>query len=229
MNKRGVLSVFLVLASGTFSAFAEKKPDTSHLAFVKEFVRELGAVEEIRDKGEQDLKEDPKAIFSNMIHSATLFKLELGSQIRMLSGMNLTEPFKTLIPSITGFYEEKIKLWQRMGEIGSYFTGSGPKAGIDYDKVAAEMPELRARLEYIDQALFQATPVVFSTLIDMKADSQHHANHLMITKAERADLIDYINTAFGKKIGMKNPNYTVGAARVLRDGLLKDFKCSDER
>jgi hypothetical protein len=205
----------------------DNKPETSHLAFVKEFVRELSAIEEIRAKAEQDNKNDPNGTFPNIVHAATLFKLELGSQIRMLSGMNLNDPFETLIPSISDFYEEKIKLWDRMKEIGGNFIG-GPKDGVDYQKLAAEVPELRARLEYMDQSIFQATPLVAALLIDMKEDSQHHANHLIITKAERAELLNSLDISFGKKLDEKEPNYTVGTAKVLRDFLKKGFKCSDE-
>lgn len=230
MRIRGATSILAVLLAVPRPLLADEKPqkpETSHLAFVREFIRELSAIEEIRSNGEQDLKKDPNGTFPNMIHSATLFKLELGSQIRMLNGMNLSEPFDTLIASLTGFYEEKIKLWDRMKEIGGNFIG-GPKEGVDYQKLAAEVPELRAKLEYIDQSIFQATPMVFATLIDMKEDSKHHASHLIITRAERAGLIDYIDTAFGKKLDEKSPNYTVGSAEVLRGYLKKDFKCSDE-
>jgi len=224
---RAILAIFAVLLAVPGPLFGDKKPETSRLAFVKEFIRELSAVENIRSDAEQDLKKDPNGTFSNLIHSATLFKLELGSQVEILKGMNLHEPFDTLIPSMTGFYEAKIKLWDRMKEIGGDFIG-GPKEGVDYQKLAAEMPELRAKLEYIDQSIFQASPMVFATLIDMKADSKNHASHLIITKAERAELIDYIDTAFGKKLDAEGQNYTVSAAKVLKTALKKDFKCSDE-
>jgi hypothetical protein len=231
MGIRGAILTFLALllaaAAPLRSDEKPQKPDTPHLTFVKEFIRELSAIEEIRSNGEQDLKKDPNGTFANMIHSATLFKLELASQIRMLGGMSLSDPFDTLIPSLSGFYEEKIKLWDRMKEIGGSFIG-GPREGIDYQKLAAEVPEVRARLEYMDQSIFQASPLVFSTLIDMKPDSKNHVSHLVITKAERAELLDSLDTAFGKKLDEKNPNYTVGTAVILRDALKKGYKCSDE-
>jgi hypothetical protein len=99
---------------------------------------------------------------------------------------------------------------------------------VDYDKLAAEMPQIRARLDYIDQALFEATPAVFATLIDMKADSKGHSSHLIITKEEKARLISRLDTAFGEKLEQNGPNYTVASAKVLKDYLNKDFKCSDE-
>ena len=185
-------------------------------------------MENIRDSGEQELQQDPNSTFSNMIHSSTLFQLEIGVDIQMLKSMRLNPPFETFIPNIVEFEEHKIALWKRMTEIASEFI-AGPKPGVDYGKLAAEMPQLRAQLDYIDQSLFhKCTPAVFEALIDSKPDSKGHTSHLTITKAERAKLLDDITADFGTKLDQPHPNYTVAAALVLKTGLLKDFKCSDE-
>jgi hypothetical protein len=60
------------------------------------------------------------------------------------------------------------------------------------------------------------------------SDSQHHASHLIITSAERAQLLSDIATGFGSKLDQKEQNFTVSAASVLRAYLLKDFKASDD-
>lgn len=206
------------------------RPETPHLEFVTEYIRELAAVERIRATGEEENnqdKKDDKLPFAGVIHTSTMFELELGAQIRMLKSMRLNEPFDFLIPNITGFYERKIVLWRRLGEISSAFIG-GPKEGGDYSKLAAEMPKIRGELDFIDQALFEATPSLFATLIGMKEDSKGHASHLIITKEERAGLISKLDDSFGAKLDQKDPNYTVSAAIVLRNYLNKDYKCSDE-
>ena len=206
------------------------KPETAHLEFVTEYVRELAAVERIRATGEEENKQDTKdgkLPFAGLIHTATMFELELGSQIKMLHSMRLNPPYSDIVSSIAKFYERKIELWRRMGDIGSEFIG-GPKEGVDYTKLAAEMPKIRGELDFIDQALFEATPAVFATLIDMKEDSKGHTSHLIITKEQKSALIAKLNDSFGAKLDQKNPNYTVGSASVLRDYLNKDFKCSDE-
>jgi hypothetical protein len=164
------------------------KPETPHLEFVTEYIRELAAVERIRAEGEEENnqdKKDDKLPFAGAIHTATLFELELGSQVKMLKGMRLNPPFDELIPNLTGFYERKIVLWRRLGEISSAFIG-GPRDGVDYSKLAAEMPKIRGELDFIDHSLLDATVAAFATLIDMKEDSKGHANHLIITKEEKA-------------------------------------------
>ena len=200
--------------------------ETPHLEFVTEYIRELAAIERIRESAEEENKEDTKdgkPNFDGIIHTSTMFQLELGSQIKMLRDMRLNPPFDDLIPTITKFYERKIEIWRRMGEIASEFIG-GPKQGVDYSKLAAEMPKLKG----VDQALFEATPTVFATLIDMKEDSKGHASHLIITKEQKAALIEKLNDSFGAKLNQKNQSYAVSTAIVLRDYLIRDFKGSDE-
>jgi hypothetical protein len=210
-----------------------EQPETPHLAFVTEYVRELSAIEDLRAKGEretkrdQETKEDQLATFLGMVHSSTLFQLEIGSQIRTLKQMRLNDPFDTLIPTITRLYESKIEIWRRMNEVATAFIAA-PQPGVDYGKLTAEIPQLRARMEYLDHTLFEATPLVFETLIDLQPNSHIQADHLIITKAEKLKLIDDLDTAFGSKLDQKNQNYSVSSAIVLRDALRKDYKCSDE-
>lgn len=62
----------------------------------------------------------------------------------------------------------------------------------------------------------------------MKEDSKGHASHLIITKEQKAALIEKLNDSFGAKLNRKNQSYAVSTAIVLRDYLIRDFKCSDE-
>ena len=186
---RPLIEIALILTVAAPSTFGVEKPETSHLVFVTEYIRELSAIERIRDSGEQELKKDPDNPFSNTIHISTLIQLELASQIRMLRGMRLKAPHDHLISNITALYERKIVLWRRMAEIGSTLIG-GQKPGVDFAKLAAEMLEIRGQMDFIDHALFEASPAVFATLIDLKEDSKGHVSHLIITKEERAKLID---------------------------------------
>jgi hypothetical protein len=208
-------------------ARSKNKPETSHLEFVTEYIRELASTQWLRDSAESDLSQDPQATFSNCIHLSTEMQLELESQIGRLKQMHLDDPFGKLIPNIIQLYEDKIDLWRQMTDICSAFV-AGPKPNVDYGKLGADMPKLRAKLDFIDKALFEATPLVFTTLIDEKPDSLGHTSHLLITKAEREDLIKTIDTDFGSKLDDKNANFGISSAWVLKAGLQKDFKSSDD-
>jgi hypothetical protein len=209
------------------TAHSKHKPETPHLEFVTEYIHELAAIEDIRESGEKELKDDPQATFTGCIHSATLMQLELASQSSQLKQMRLEDPFNELIPNIVEFYQEKIGLWKQLSDICGAFVG-GPKPNVDYDTLATDMPKVRAKLDFIDKALFEASPAVFLTLVDMKPDSQGHASHLIITKAERKKLIETIDTAFGSKLDEKGANYGVTSAWILKQGLQKDYKSSDD-
>ena len=58
--------------------------------------------------------------------------------------------------------------------MASAFVG-GPKPGVGYDKLVAEVPKIRAILDAIDESVFKLTPLVFMTLVDRKEDSRHPA------------------------------------------------------
>jgi hypothetical protein len=242
MRKRNLVLLAMAIAIQPSFCFAQTKStpvraispqaklETSHLVFVTEYIRELAALEKIRADAEEENKRDSQdgtLKFGDLIHTSTIFELELGSYVRTLRDMRLKEPFDEMIPGIITCYERKIQIWRRLGQIGGSFIG-GPKEGIDYSELAAEVPKLRGELDFIDQTLFEASSLVFATLIDAKADSKGHANHLIITKAEKATLVEKINVSFGAELDQKNQNYTVSAATVLRAYLNKDFLCSDE-
>src|SRR5260370_40967175 len=113
MLMRIVSWICFAVAFASASLFGVEKPETSRLAFVTEYIRELTAIENIRASSEQELKEakDNEKLF-NAIHTSTRIQLELRSQIGMLKSMHLNAPFDELIPNLTTFYKEKIDLHQ---------------------------------------------------------------------------------------------------------------------
>ena len=69
----------------------------------------------------------------------------------------------------------------------------------------------------------------FGLLIDQRADSKNHASHLIITKAQRAELLQAIDESFGKKLDDKNANDLVSSGVILKQLLTKKgYKCADE-
>jgi hypothetical protein len=74
--------------------------------------------------------------------------------------MHLDEPFDTLIPSLINFYQLEINLHQQLIDISGKFL-AGPKEGVDYQILAAKVPEIRAELDDSRKAVFDAAPLVF--------------------------------------------------------------------
>ena len=203
------------------------KRETPHLEFVTEYIRELAAIQDIRDAAESEIRSKiRRRCFRTCGHSSTLMQLELGSQIGQLKGMRLDDPFSDLIPNIITFYQDKIELWQQMTDICSAFVG-GPNPNVDYAKLAADMPKTRAKLDFIDKALFEATPAIFMTLIDSKPDSNGHASHLTITKADArisSSRLTQTSDQSSRRRALLHGQRGMG----FEKGLQKDFKCSDE-
>ncbi len=222
--------VLFVLTSAwtPISTYGAEKPETPHLSFVAEWIRQLAAIERIRLSWKQELqlstREDSLA---NTVYASTLMQLELRTQIRSLDSMRLNPPFQELIPNLKGYYEGKIRLLQQVIDITGVFI-AGPSPDVDYGKLAAELPKIRAQLDFLDHSLFKATPLIFYTLVNPKANSKNQVNHLIITKGERAQLISDLTISFGPRLDMEGQNYTVSAASILKASLLKNYKCSDE-
>jgi hypothetical protein len=195
--------------------------------FVSEYVRELGAIENIRAGAEQEIKEKSPNILADCIRNSTRFQLELRSEISIIRGITLHAPLDDLIPHLAEFYQQKIALYQQLSDSCSVLM-AGPQPNVDYANVASEAPKINAQLEYIDHALFDATPLIFATLIDQKPDAENHLSHLVITRAERDKLVSDLTLEFGQKLNEKNQNFTVSAASVLKAYLTKDYKCADD-
>jgi hypothetical protein len=201
--------------------------ETPHLQFVTEFIRQLGAIERVRAAAVKEMGDDKADKMASCVHSSTTFQLELRWQLAMLQGMQLNPPFDNLLRHLASIYQMEIDIHKRLVGICTEVL-SGPKPGIDYGAMLAEVPQLRAYLENTEQSLLPAATLAFGTLIDQKPDASNHVNRLIITKVEREKLIGDLNREFGAKLDEKNPNYTVGAAEVLKAYLLKDWKSSDD-
>lgn len=236
---RVVLAVVILSIAGASSAQGAQrrkqvpgatKHETPPVVFVAEYIRELSAIDQIHASSEQNLTQGTTdEVFANAIYGCTGMQLELGARIDILKGMRLNPPFEKLIPTLIDSYTTEINLFQQLIDISSAMI-AGPKPGVDYAKKGADTPKIRAELEYMDRTMFQAvTPVIFLTLVDQKPDSKNHANHLVITRSERGDLLREITAEFGSKLDHKDPSFQVGAAVVLKNALLrKDFAASDD-
>lgn len=221
-RKSLALIIFSFIVTPAWSA------ETSHLAFVQEYVRELGQLEELRAAAEDELKRKGANPFTAGIHFGTRMQIALRTDIGQLNHIHLDPPFKELPADIVRLHEGKIKVYDRMIEIETQML-SRPKPGVDYGAMAAEMPKLRALLDSIDDSFLQMSALAFASLIDQtRPDKKGHLNRLVITKAEQQDLLMRLQNWFGAKPNQEHQNGIVGAASVLKGYLQKDYKCSDD-
>jgi hypothetical protein len=224
------LAVFLaVIAALIGGRYVHAEATDPRLVFVTEYLRELSAQEDIRDNGFKEINQapTPEEQMTSCIHSSTAFQLELNTDIGMLQGMHFAAPFDQLVPSIVGLYKRKIDLHQRLIDICTAMIGE-EKPGVDYDKMVADMPKIRALLESMDQTLLVASGMAWAILIDQKPDSKNHLSHLIITRAERSELLRDLDAGFGQKLDDKNATYLVSSDALLKGLLTKNYKCADE-
>lgn len=222
------LFVIALIGNEAFATPAdEDKP--ARVAFAQEFIREMASIEQVRDTYAKEHREDktfPQQM-ATMIRTGTRMKLELQANINILEKMVLRPPFDVFITNLQKIYDRKITIQDELISASTQLL-SGPKPDVDYDAMAAHAPELTAQDEYLDKIIFETSPAVFLCLVDERADSQGHASHLIITSAQRKQMIGKINTLFGSKLNDKNPTYTTSAAWIIRAGLLKEYKSSDD-
>jgi hypothetical protein len=200
---------------------------SQNVRFVTEYIRQLGNAERIRSTADKEMQgNDVAAKMATCIRSSTAFQYELQTDIGMLKNIKLSSPFDRLVGAMISFYEHKSELYQEMSK-GCEAMLAGPRPGVDYGAISANAPKLTATLEYVDKAMFDATPMVFASLIDPVPDSKNQMSKLIVTKAEREKLISDINLTFGNKLDKDDQNYTVATASVLRSYLLKNYTSSN--
>lgn len=226
-----IILMFTALFTIAGTSYAEEF--TKPYDFVSEIIRELDQNETIKMVGAEELKEttdsgNTMGIMSVMIRQSTRQNLELRANINTLKGMHLKAPSDGSPKMFADIYQQKIELYEMMSDIAEQFM-SGPKPGVDFGKLAAQMPKITAMLEQNDNTLIKVSPLAFIALVDMKEDSQGHANHLVISKKERQKLLSDLKRHFGEKMKMKNQDGLVSSASVLTSYLEnKRFKNAED-
>lgn len=220
------LSLIALLAP--LSLVDAAQPETPHLQFVQEYIRELSTLEHIRAAAEKEMKTKGVNRFEEMIYFTTRMQLELGSDISMLGGMHLNGDFSGLPHQVAQFYGQESRVYGAMRAISAKFV-AGPQPGVDYGALAAQMPALRAQLDSINNSFTNLSALVFLTLVDMRPDKEGHASHLAITRKERRELLETLQRDFGPQIDHgKTAPALVNAAGVIKDALKNHPLCSND-
>ena len=149
----------------------------------------------------------------------------------MMDGMHLHAQFggtqfSDLPHQIAQLYRLRQAFMRQITSICSTFA-VGPKPGVDYKALTAKMPELRAHIEDLDQALYEAGVVAFGTLISDEPDKAGHASHLLISCAQKQSLLDQLKNEFGAGLDQKDVPLGVAQAQLFRDKLI-EYKCAEE-
>ena len=227
------LSFVLALSASAATAAPHRSMaisnDTTPMQFVQSYVSELATFEDLRDGAAKELEADKAHPMMACIHSNTLYDLEAGAAVRGMRSTHLVGVIKQLqgVPqTMAAFYGQRQQTVADLTRVCLAFA-QGPKEGVDYVGLSTLMPQFRATLEYIDKAIFEASPLVFATLISDVPDSKGHASHLVISCDERKHLVSHIDNSFGAKLAEKNANFGVSQAKLFRAKLL-EYKCAEE-
>ena len=213
----------IVLCCLTGASYAQQTPAYNVVA---EYIRQLAAIQEVQELSARELKASNNSLL-DAIRGSTRIKLELSRDIETFKAMNLDPPFETLLPTVINYYRQKIELHDTLIEIASKFI-AGPQTGVDYGKLTAAIPQISVLLEDIDKSLFRTAQLFCLLLVDRKPDSKGLLTHLMITTAQRKQLVKQIDSSFGARLSDQNRNYTVESAALMRDFLLGPRKSADE-
>jgi hypothetical protein len=218
----GVVAISLPAFIG--AAYAQ---ETSHYEVVAEYIRQLGAINSIQETMVRELSEATNP--PDGIPYRTKLQQELRTGINAFKAMKLAPPHGALFFLVINFYEQKIRLHDALHNVASQTIVESPNSAFNNAKLAASAPKLTADLENIDKALFDATPLFFALLLDQEPDKQGHVSRLVITKAQRSQLVDKIDGLFGKSLNDKDQSYATRTASLLKLDLLKeDYKNADE-
>ena len=194
--------ILLMVLAFPLNGHSAENEQTDPIVFVQEYIRDIGAAEHLRAQAETELTEAGTDRLAAMIHSGTRMSLQLRSEANVLNKMRLLPPSENTPAQFAQLLEQKAELNESMVDLADKMM-RGPQPGVDYGKLAATAPGLRAMLEETDEALFEATLLVFATSISEIPDAKGHANRLIISKAVRTKLVYDLELEFGDLLQSK--------------------------
>jgi hypothetical protein len=205
------------------------------IQLASEFVRELEVLYQLQETGKKELAEDNSSPASSSaklitgIRVGTRTVLEMNQSIHRLDGIAVDGQWADFRDLLKKSDSERIRIFQEMNQMAKLLM-SGPKPGVDYGAMAAHSPELTAQLEQVDKSMFTMAQAMFFALVDDKRlgpDGKLH--HLLLTKKDRANMIQLIDDVWGQTLEDKNSSNIVSAARLIKYGLTRpNYKSADE-
>jgi len=207
----------------------------SNFNIANEYIRSLAAVYGIQQNADKEPKSIPDGndkmtkICMTTIRNAERYRLELGASINNLTNMKTNDTsINSILSNTIAFYNAKTNLYNELSSIAKDIIGLSSNDIDKLKQLAPRIPEINAKIEFIDESLVDNTVLIFSVLIDKKPDSNGKMSRLNITKDEKQSMLKSIEILFGKSVDQKNKNWTVGSAALMKEYLLKGYKCKDE-
>lgn len=218
-----ILVAFAMMAA--LAAPAEAA-DADRIRFVTAYIRHIDNFEDLRAKSIAEASNTPQGQVVDCVREMTRFQLELNSYIRELEGIKLEGQFKEMPGLVQGVYRKRADLYGKMGKACEIVLRQ-QKPGFDYGGLAADTSKVTAELDFTDQSMFKFSPAVALTLVDTSRKNDGKFEHLIVTRAERDDLLVTINRITG--INAKAPKYGPAAALMIREILTgKLYRAKDE-
>jgi hypothetical protein len=208
--------------------FNEKNP---RIQLASEFVRELEVLYRLQETGKKELAEDNSSSGQLVtgIRVGTRTVLEMNESIHRLDGIAVDGRWAEFRGLLKQLDSERIRIFQEMNQMAKAMI-SGPKPGVDYGAMAAHAPELTAEIEHVDKSMFNMAQAIFFALVDeQRLGPDGKLYHLLLTKKDRANMIQLIDNVWGQTLEDKNSSSIVSAAWAIKYGLTRPlYKCADE-
>ena len=205
--------------------------DSSHIQFLKEFIRELEVLYRLQETAKKEFAEDGSANGKMMtsIRVGTRTVMEMITGIGMLNSISLDGQWNKFRTTLVEIDSNRASTIQEMNEIAKKML-RGPEPGVNYGALTARAPELTAIIEQLDKLMFDMSKVLSLSLIDNKrVDADGKLRHLLVSRQDRTDIIRYIDIAFGERLEDKNATYIVTAAWAIKLLLTNsEYKSADE-
>jgi hypothetical protein len=225
------------IAYGTSCASLQSQPltrnvqQTTLIALVQEFVRELEVLYRLQETAKKEFAEDSSGSGKLMtgIRVGTRTVFEMNDSINRLSMIDVDAEWAKFRDALKQIHQQRIVVWQEFVQISKTLL-AGPEPGVNYGKLTARGPELTAEIEEIDKIIFTiAQPMFFALVDDSRVGPDGNLHHLILTKKERTSMVQLIDKVFGRTLEDKNANRIVSSARVIKYGLtLPNYKAADE-
>ena len=220
------VAVAVVASLISLQVLAQEPPAALHMATV--YIDELAAEHDIQQQAEVQAKttgHNQNQSLMDSVRSTTSLQLSLAQAVNALALINGPPKLLQTRDLLMKTYAYKGEVLDDVKKTAQTFIAGAYKQdpSVNYGELAARAPENTARITDINDTLFKLGTLVFGGMVDMRADKDGHVSHLTITQTQRKNLLDQINSRFGRSLDGKDMSITDQGAWLLRSQLSKPF------